>query len=110
MKAPMNAVGTEPAINSPASFILGDPRRQWVSAPTVLLIDAATRSLATAAVGEIPNKTSAGVIRSEERRVGKESRADRAQADINKKGQSTVQNEWKAIAEEESHVRNDYGE
>src|SRR5699024_6123989 len=41
MKAPMNAVGTEPAINSPASFILGDPRRQWVSAPTVLLIDAA---------------------------------------------------------------------
>src|SRR3954464_10242435 len=63
MNPPANANGTEPIISNPARRRLGVPRRQWTPAPTDLLMLAATRSLATAAVGLTPRKISAGVIR-----------------------------------------------
>ena len=62
MKPPAKANGTEPMISRPASRRLGEPRRQCTLAPTDLLMLAATRSLATAAVGLTPRKISAGVI------------------------------------------------
>ena len=49
-------------ISRPASRRFGVPRRQCTAAPTDLLTLAATRSLATAAVGLTPRKISAGVI------------------------------------------------
>ncbi len=62
MKPPAKAHGTDPMISRPASRRFGVPRRQWTLAPTDLLMLAATRSLATAAVGSTPRKISAGVI------------------------------------------------
>ena len=49
-------------ISHMASLRFGEPSRQWVAAPTLLFTDAATRSLATAAVGGTLRKISAGVI------------------------------------------------
>src|SRR4051812_47978802 len=63
MNAPANAVGTDAQIRSIASLRFGFPSRQCTAAPTDLLTDAATRSLATATVGLMPRKISAGVIR-----------------------------------------------
>src|SRR3954447_6286458 len=63
MNAPANAVGTEAQISIRASRRFGLPCRQCTVAPTDLLTDAATRSLATATVGLMPRKISAGVIR-----------------------------------------------
>ncbi len=63
MNAPANAVGTDAQMSSPASLRLGRPTRQCTAAPTDLLTDAATRSLATATVGFTPRKIRAGVIR-----------------------------------------------
>src|SRR6478752_4876579 len=62
MNPPANANGTEPMISNPARRRLGEPRRQWTEAPTDLLMLAATRSLATAAVGLTPRRINAGVI------------------------------------------------
>ncbi len=62
MKAPANAVGTDPITSHIASFRFGEPSRQWTLAPTDLFTEAATRSFATAAEGFTPRKISAGVI------------------------------------------------
>ena len=62
MNAPANAVGTDAIISRPASWRFGLPTRQWTVAPTDLLTEAATRSFATATVGLMPRKISAGVI------------------------------------------------
>src|ERR1700712_1022593 len=62
MKPPAKAHGTEPATSSAARRRLGEPCRQCTAAPTDLLMLAATRSLATAAVGSIPRTIRAGVI------------------------------------------------
>src|SRR4051812_30422525 len=63
MNAPANAVGTEAHISSMANRRFGLPCRQCTVAPTDLFTDAATRSFATATVGLMPRKISAGVIR-----------------------------------------------
>src|SRR5689334_10696066 len=63
MKPPAKANGTEPIISRPASRRLGEPVRQCTAAPTDLLTEAATRSLATATAGLMPRKIRAGVMR-----------------------------------------------
>ena len=61
-QAPRYAVGTEPMISQKAILRFGLPCRQCTPAPTTLLTALTTRSLATAAVGGIPKRMSAGVI------------------------------------------------
>ena len=61
-QAPRYAVGTEPRISQNAIFRLGLPCFQCTPAPMTLFTALTTRSLATAAVGGIPTRMSAGVI------------------------------------------------
>src|SRR5699024_2410858 len=61
-QAPRNAVGTEPSTSQKAICRLGFPLRQCTPAPMTLLTALTTRSLATAAVGGMPTRMSAGVI------------------------------------------------
>ena len=60
--APRYAVGTEPMISQRAILRLGFPCLQCTPAPTTLLTALTTRSLATAAVGGMPTRMSAGVM------------------------------------------------